>query len=132
MNKVVARFRDGRILKGVALDLDPARPLFHLRPQAGGKAFEIRLDELKAVYFVRAFEGDAARHEIRTIDPKDPRGRGATAASFTFEDGEVLIGLAIRFPPIRPFHYIVPVDAGSNNIRILINQSAVKSMEALA
>jgi Family of unknown function (DUF6982) len=132
MNKVVARFRDGRVLKGMALDLDPAKPLFHLRPVEGGKASEVRLDDLKAIFFVRSFEGDPQRTEPRAVDPGDPRARGATTVSFTFEDDETVVGLAIRFPPIKPFHYIVPVDPGSNNIRILINQSAVRSMQALS
>jgi hypothetical protein len=132
MNKVVARFKDGRVLKGVALDLDPNKPFFHLRPPEGGKPQDIRLDDLKAVFFVRSFEGDSARDEDRTPDPEDPRGRGATTMSLTFEDGEVVVGMSIRYPPNKPFFYIVPVDARSNNIRVLINQSAVKSMESLA
>jgi hypothetical protein len=132
MNRVVARFRDGRILKGVALDLDPAKPLFHLRPPEGGKAHEIRLDDLKAIFFVRSFEGDPERDEMRTLDPGDVRARGSTTVSFTFEDGETIVGLAIRHPPIKAFHYIVPADPDSNNIRILINQAAVKSMDALS
>lgn len=132
MNKVVARFRDGRVAKGVALDLDPSRPQFHLRPPGGGKAEEIRLNDLKAVFFVRSFEGDASRDEDPTPDPGDPRGRGTTTVSLTFEDGEVVVGMTIRYPPNRPFFYITPVDAGSNNIRVLINQSAVKSMDTLS
>jgi len=132
MNKVVARFRDGRVLKGVALDLDPAKPQFHLRPVEGGKASEVRLDDLKAIFFVRTFEGDPKRAEVQTLDTGDPRARGSTTVSFTFEDDETVVGLAIRYPPIKPFHYIVPVDPDSNNLRILINQSAVRSMQALS
>jgi len=132
MNKVVARFRDGRMLKGVAMDLDPAKPSFHLRPAEGGKAHEVRLDDLKAIFFVRSFEGNPQRKEVRTLDPGDVRARGSTTVSFMFEDGEIIVGLAIRYPPIKPFHYIVPADPGSNNMRILINQAAVKSMQAIS
>jgi len=131
MNKIVARFRDGRALKGVAMDLDPAKPVFHLRPAEGGKAIEVGLDDLKAIFFVRSFDGDPQRVEARTLDPDDVRSRGTTTVSFTFEDGETVVGLAIRYPPIKPFHYIVPVDAASNNLRILVNQSAVQAMKAL-
>jgi hypothetical protein len=72
-----------------------------------------------------------ARHEAHTIDPADPRARGSTAVSLQFPDGEVMIGLTNRFPPNRPFFFVVPVDPESNNIRVLVNRSAVKKIEPL-
>jgi hypothetical protein len=48
-NQIVARYQDGRLLKGIALDIDPARPTFHVRP-APGKALTVKLAELKAVF----------------------------------------------------------------------------------
>jgi len=42
-----------------------------------------------------------------------------------------MLGLTNRFPPTRPFFFIVPVDAESNNIRILVNRTAIKKMEPL-
>ena len=128
MNQVVARYRDGRVVKGTSLDLDPAKPVFHLRP-AGQKAIEIVLNDLKALFFVRSLEGDAARDEDYTADPQDPRGRGSTLIRLAFADGEVMVGHTIRYPPIRQYFYITPVDTRSNNIRILINRDAVVSLE---
>lgn len=129
MNKVVVRYRDGRAVKGMAMDLDPNKPSFHLRPQAGGRPVEIKLEDLKAVFFVRTFEGSPQK-PASAIDPDDPRGRGATAASFTFEDGETILGFSMHYPPTKAFFYIVPADANSNNMRILINRSAVGDMRA--
>jgi hypothetical protein len=129
-NLVVARFLDGKVLKGTSLDVDPARPTFHVRPLEGPTA-EVKLKDLKALFFVRSLEGDMARHEVRNIDPADPRNHGSTAVSLQFPDGEVMVGLTNRFPPTRPFFFIVPVDAESNNIRILVNRVAVKKMEPL-
>jgi len=129
-NLVVARFLDGKVLKGTSLDVDPARPTFHVRP-AEGPTLEVKLKELKALFFVRSLEGDMARHETRTLDPGDPRGHGSTPVALHFPDGEVMLGLTNRFPPTRPFFFIVPVDAGSNNIRILVNRTAIKKMEPL-
>jgi hypothetical protein len=48
-----------------------------------------------------------------------------------FPDGEVMVGLTNRYPPNRPFFFIVPVDQQSNNIRILVNRTAIKKMEPL-
>ena len=128
-NQVVARYRDGRVVKGTSLDLDPAKPVFHLRPQ-GEKAIEIVLNDLKALFFVRSLDGDAGRNEDYTPDPQDPRARGSTLVRLAFEDGELMVGHTIRFPPVRQYFYITPVDTKSNNIRILINRDAVVSIEA--
>ena len=129
--QVVARFQDGRVIKGTSLDVDPARPSFHVRPQQGA-ALEIKLSDLKALFFVRSLDGDSARDEGRKFDPKDPRSHGSTLVALTFADGEVMVGLTIRYPPNRPYFFLLPVDPNSNNIRILINRAAVKAMEALS
>ncbi|TFG43072.1 MAG: hypothetical protein E4H41_09900 [Gemmatimonadales bacterium] len=129
-NLVVARYLDGTILKGTSLDVDPTKPAFHVRPPDGITA-EVKMKDLKALFFVRSLEGDMARHEAHTIDPADPRARGSTAVSLQFPDGEVMIGLTNRFPPNRPFFFVVPVDPESNNIRVLVNRSAVKKIEPL-
>lgn len=129
-NFVVARYLDGKILKGTCLDVDPTRPAFHVR-QPEGLTAEVKLKDLKALFFVRTLEGDMARNEGRTIDPNDLRARGSTAVSLQFPDGEVMVGLTNRYPPNRPFFFVVPVDPESNNIRVLVNRSAVKKMEPI-
>lgn len=129
-NKVVAHLLDGRIIKGTSLDVDPAKPAFHIRPPVG-QALEIRLADLKALFYVRSLEGDPSHHEHRLPDPADPRARGSTLVSLKFADGEEMAGLTIRYPPNRPYFFIVPVDTLSNNIRILINRAAIVASQAL-
>ena len=70
-------------------------------------------------------------NEVRALSPADPRVHGSTAVSLQFPDGEVMVGLTNRFPPNRPYFFVVPVDPESNNIRILVNRGAVKKMEPL-
>ena len=129
MSKIVARYKDGRIVRGTSLDIDPGRPRCHVRTP-DGKMVEVQLQDLKALFFVRSLDGDSTHDENRTPDPEDLRSRGATLVRMTFEDGEVMVGLTIRHPPNRPFFYVVPVDSESNNIRMLINREAVVSIEA--
>jgi hypothetical protein len=129
-SKVVARYRDGRLLKGVTMDVDPARPTFHVRPPAG-RAVSVDLSDLKALFFVRTLEGNPAHREQRRLEPGDKRAHGSTIVSLRFADGEEIVGLTIRYPPNRPYFFVVPVDPGSNNIRILVNRAAVVAMEAL-
>ncbi|HKV07773.1 MAG TPA: hypothetical protein VJ725_06535, partial [Thermoanaerobaculia bacterium] len=57
--------------------------------------------------------------------------QGGNRGSRTLEDGEMIVGLTIRYPPSRPFFFLLPVDPESNNLRMLINRNAVASMEAL-
>jgi len=129
-NLVVARYLDGTILKGTSLDVDPAKPAFHLRPPEGITA-EVKLKDLKALFFVRSLDGDMARHEGKALDPADPRAKGSTVVSMRFPDGEVMVGLTNRYPPNRPFFFVVPVDPESNNIRVLVNRGAVQKIEPL-
>jgi Family of unknown function (DUF6982) len=126
---VVARFKDGRVLKGVSMDIDPSRPTFHLRPPQGSPV-QVSLSELKALFFVRSLDGDPQRSEEQTPDPADPRARGSSIVALRFADGEAIVGLTIRYPPNKPFFFVLPVDPGSNNIRILVNRDAVVAMEA--
>jgi hypothetical protein len=128
--KLVARFLDGRVLKGTSHDVAANRPRFHLRPEAGGPPQDVALTDLKALFFVRSFEGDAERNETTVLAPGDPRARGARVVAARFEDGEEIVGLTIRHPPITPFYFLTPVDPQSNNIRILVNGDAVKALEA--
>lgn len=128
--RVVARYQDGRLVKGISMDVDPARPSFHVRPPEG-RAVEVRLADLKALFFVRTLDGDPERNEVLKADPADSRARGSTLVSLRFTDGEEMMGLTIRFPPNRPYFFIVPVDPASNNIRILVNRDAVAAMEAV-
>ncbi len=128
-NLVVAHYLGGRVFKGISLDVDPAKPTCHIRPPTG-PAEEIRLADLKAIFFVRSLEGDPAHQEARAPAPSDPRLRGSSPIALRFPDGESMVGLTNRFPPIRPYFFIVPLDPQSNNVRILVNRAAVTSMES--
>jgi hypothetical protein len=118
------------VVKGVSLDIHPSRPLFHVRAE-DGVMHEIKLTDLKALFYVRSLDGDSTHEENRVPAPADPRSRGATIVRIVFEDGEVMVGMTIRHPPNVPFFYLVPVDVTSNNIRMLINSETVVSMTAV-
>ena len=126
-NEVVAHFVDGRLIKGISLDIDPARPTCHIKTSVRGMV-EVKLADLKALFFVRDLTGNPGHQEKTVLDPADPRARGTQPIDLTFGDGERIVGLTNRYPPIKPFFFVVPVDLESNNIRILVNRSAVKSM----
>jgi len=126
-NEVVAHYLDGRVVKGITLDVDPGRPLCHIRTATQG-TLEVKLTELKALFFVKDLVGNSGRNDVLALEPKDGRARGSYPIELEFVDGERLIGLTVRYPPVRPFFFVLPADARSNNLRVLINRAAVKRM----
>ena len=126
-NEVVAHYLDGRVVKGVSLDVDPGRPVCHIRTPAEG-TLEVKLKDLKALFFVQDLAGNSGRSDVLALEPGDGRARGAYPIELEFADGERLIGLTVRYPPVRPFFFILPADARTNNVRVLVNRSAVRRM----
>lgn len=126
-HKVVAHYVGGRVVKGVSHDINPKRPFCHIRTAEGGTV-SVKLSDLKALFFVKDLAGDAKHEEGSMIATGDPRARGARPIEVEFGDGERVIGLTAGYPPQGPFFFVLPVDARSNNLRILVNQAAVVRM----
>ena len=126
-HKVVAHFIDHDILKGTSVDVDPGKPLCHVHSPERGNV-EVDLAQVKALFFVRDFGGQPEYDESHRPQPGDARLRGSHLVELTFGDGETLGCLMNRYPPNRPFFFVLPMDQRSNNIRMLINRAAVTSM----
>ena len=130
-NQIVARFLDGRVLKGTSLDVNPKKPSCHIRAD-DGKSEHVQLKDLKALFFVRSPQGDPKRDDRRTPVDNDMRLKGSTLISVRFADNESIVGLANEYPPTKPFFFMMPVDPDSNNIRILVNRAAIVDMNTVA
>ena len=126
-NDVVAHFLDGRLVKGTSLDVAPNRPKCHVKTD--DRMVEVELEKLKALFFVRDLSGDHEYSESVTADPSDMRLRGTKGIELTFHDGERIVGLTNRFPPNQQYFFVLPIDANSNNIRVLVNKFAVESIK---
>ena len=124
---IVAHFIDGSVQKGISLDVDAKKPVCHLKSDSGATS-EIALADVKALFFVKSATGQASYQESKEIVPGDTRLVGAKRVRVVFADREEIVGLMNRFPPITPYFYMLPVDPQSNNIRILVNRSAVKKI----
>jgi hypothetical protein len=127
---IVANHLDGRILKGTSLDVDSKRPACHLKT-ATGETHEVVLAEVKALFFVKTVTGRPEYNDAKLEAPGDSRLVGTRRVKVHFGDGEEIVGLMNRFPPITPYFYMLPIDPHSNNIRILVNRAAVKHMEEI-
>jgi hypothetical protein len=129
--RVVARFTDGRMLKGTTHDFAPIKTQFHVSEsgKVAAQTTRVSLAELKAVFFVRSFEGDSKHvvdNELATA-----RGQGRRVR-VTFNDGEVIAGFTIGFSEDKPGFFLIPADAACNNARIFVVRQAVRSIEWVA
>ena len=131
-NYVVARYRDGRTMKGMTQDFGPQKKFFHVTPtgEKSGKAFEVLFSELKAVFFVKSLEGRKDHPPGKTGIEEGLKTGTATKVKITFFDGETLVGTTYGYTPDREGFFIVPLEADSNNLRIFIISDAVKQIES--
>jgi hypothetical protein len=129
-NLVVARYKDGRLVKGSTTDFFPERPMFHMQVAGQPKTQPVKIADLKAVFFVRSLAGNklyVGPREFRPQDPKDvAKGRRITAV---FQDGEVLIGTVLNYTPGRQGFFLIPSDANDNNLRVYVVASSVKTVK---
>ena len=129
-NKIVVRFADGRILKGNTADFGPERPVFHVVPTPPSDSLitvaEVKVSDLKAVFFVKDFAGNADYNEVKTFGDSRPQGR---RIQVEFQDGEVLVGTTTGYQPERTGFFLVPADPKSNNDRCFVVSSAVKQVQ---
>jgi hypothetical protein len=128
-NRIVARYADGRMLKGTTQDFAPAKDSFHVIGSEGGaRPVKVVVSELKAVFFVKSLVGNSAYHEVKEFEgPTSGR-----KVQVTFKDGEVLVGSTQAYQADRPGFFMVPADPQSNNDRIYIVASAVQKVTLLS
>ena len=129
MNKVIARYADSHMLRGVTADFSPMKDLFHIsetNAPPGTKPVEVKINELKALFFVKDFAGNPQHVKTNEFNPSQPPiGR---KIKVIFKDGEVLVGTTTGYQPGRPGFFLVPADAGANNERCYIISAATKEV----
>jgi len=114
-SRVVARFRDGRLVKGTTSNFAPGKPSFHLTT-ADRLMVEVKLADLKAVFFVKELAGNPQYREVKSFEQKAYGQRIACR----FSDGEVLVGYTQGYDAKRPGFFLIPADPKSNNERIYV------------
>ena len=125
--KVVIRYMDGRTVKGYTNDFFPNKPFFHVASGPSDQGVQVKVDELKAVFFVKDFEGNPDYDEYRAF--KEGQAMQGRKVMMTFNDGEMLSGSVLGYDPHRPGFFLIPSDPDSNNIRVFVVQAAVDQLE---
>ena len=115
-------------MKGRSTDFSPGRETFHvMSPDDPEEVTEVRLEDLKALFFVKGFAGDPT-HDARRVFGETPPGSGKKLR-VVFDDGEVFMGTTQVYHPEAPGFFLVPADTSSNTIRAYILNSAVSDVE---
>jgi len=115
-NMVVVHNLSGELTKGITNDFFPNKDFFHLKDNATGELLEIDIFDLKAIYFVKTFEGDSSYREKYDIE----RTGFGKKIKVHFKDGETLIGYTQGFSPNRSGFFVFPADPNSNNDRVFV------------
>lgn len=126
-SKLVARYLDGRQVKGVTQDFAPHKLEFHV--YEGGdestKAIPVSIADLKAVFFVKTYEGDKTHLEYKLFDRAKVRARKVLVV---FQDGEKLVGFTLGYNADKLGFFVTPADPESNNTRVFVVNHAVQAV----
>ncbi len=129
-NKVVVHVLGGKILKGTTQDFFPNRPIFHLQPADGSPAVEFRARQLKAVFFVKDFTGNAQRRDVQGFISGPSETAQGKKLCVKFKDGELLCGYSLSYSAERDGFFMFPADPESNNLRVYVVTSSTAEVKA--
>lgn len=120
INKIVIRYANGKLRKGTTADFFPNKDIFHLNDKDDGKVYEINLADLKAVFFVKSYDGNPAYDEKLNIE----RIGLGKRIRIRFRDGETMVGYTQGYAPNRVGFIFFPADPECNNEKAFIVNAA--------
>lgn len=144
LRKIVARFRDGRIIKGYieptpSIDVEaimggvpthfPSQISLQMCPS--GERLSISVESLKALFFVKTFEGRREHQEVKFFE-RMPAIRGLWVR-VTFHDHESLEGVvhnSLCFL-VEDGFFLKPPDPHSNNDILYVVKESLQDFRVL-
>ncbi len=142
--KIVAHLRDGRLVKGHTDALPemelaellrtgphPLPKQISLRTNGSSKSVTISLDSLKALFFVKSFEGRTDYHEIKFFDSHPPvEGLWVRIKYFDGEASEGVVHNSLHHLT-SPGFFLKPPDPESNNEYVYVLKSSLTDFRVL-
>ncbi len=128
--KIVAHYLDGKLTKGYTFDFNPNRDNFHV-VASQDKVEEAALvyhDELKALFFVKTFEGNPG-YEDPIFSEETIKHLVGMKLKIIFKDGEVLYATTFGYSPARKGFFVFPIDKKCNNEKVYVITSSTTSIE---
>jgi len=130
-NKLVVKFKDGKIRKGWSTNFKPNADIFHLHltEEDGNDILEIEISSLKAVFFVKDFIGDKNYKKVRTFEGRPKGTPSERKIIIIFKDGENFYGTTHSYNPERRGFFAYPIDPKDNNDRVFVVALAIDSVK---
>jgi hypothetical protein len=124
-NRIIARFVDGSLVKGTTLDFFPTKDRFHVT-EANGDVHEVNVGTLKAIFFVKDYEGDPDYSEKKGFFTRQMQGKKVMVE---FYDGEVLFGYTLSYSTRGLGFFMFPGDPDCNNAKVFIVHASTKRVK---
>ncbi len=121
--KMVVRFKDKSIMKGLTSDFSYRKSMFHLK-LLNGEMVKVDTEKLKAAFLVKTFSGN----KEYTYQYKDVLPWGGTKIKVKFSDGEVIVGYVSHLLNSKQNFYITPADLKGNNKKVFVVASATQDI----
>jgi hypothetical protein len=105
--------------------------MFHLAEESeagAGVILEIKVADLKAVFFVKTLEGNKDYSEKKSFKEVNGASLHGIKIRVVFKDGEVLCGISLGYNKTKKGFFIVSIDPLSNNNRIYVVAAATASV----
>jgi len=130
-NRLVVKYKDGKIVKGWTTDFGQNKELFHLHPIEGygEKLIEINTSDLKAIFFVKDYRGDKKYQKVRTFEGQREPIPSERKIIVIFKDGENFYGTSHSYNPEKKGFFVYPIDPNDNNDRVFVVNPAVDSVK---
>lgn len=140
-DQAVLHVRAGKLLKGLLTDFTTTADTVHLKLESASEnpPIEVKVADLKAIYYVRSFTGNKQYKKKRYFGSMDPKGKRVMVR---FKDGEILCGfiegelpwkdgfLTATDPNLKGF-FIYPADSEGNNTKVFVVTTAVEDVRRL-
>ena len=126
---VVARLASGLVLRGTTVDFTPERPTLWITPDGGGRGVELRVSDLKALFFVPTNgSGETASRSRPAYAPEPDATRNGKRLVVRFLDGETMTGHALSYRPEKVGFFLFPDDPECQYEKIFVLQAATSDV----
>jgi len=128
----VVHFKDGRLIKGFTRDFAPTKKTFHLTSEQNkdrGSEYKVKMNDLKAVFFVKTLEGNKDYAEKKRFEEVETSGLKGLKIKVKFTDGEIIRGISLGYSKSSKGFFVIPLDPESNNERIYVVTDDIRDVK---
>lgn len=128
--KLVVRTKKGEVFYGITFGLNRKMPdfTFELWKKTGeplNRTLRINFEEIKAIFYVKSFDGRFDESAFTEFYFPDTR-----PIIVKFFDGEAITGYTTHAHWMdEPRFFLIPEEQGGNNLMVLVERSAVESIQ---